>query len=62
MRSSDTPSVLFDLEDVDYRRAGTRVVEPYGGMTEAGLKALEQRHFREVLLAAVDASLERARQ
>ena len=33
-----------------------------GGMTEAGLKALEQRHFREALLAAVDASLERARQ
>jgi pyrroline-5-carboxylate reductase len=30
-------------------------------MTEAGLKALDERHFREALLAAVDASLTRAR-
>jgi pyrroline-5-carboxylate reductase len=33
-----------------------------GGMTEAGLNALEERRIRETLLAAVDASLERVRQ
>jgi pyrroline-5-carboxylate reductase len=32
-----------------------------GGMTEAGLSALEERNLRETLLAAVDASLERVR-
>jgi pyrroline-5-carboxylate reductase len=32
-----------------------------GGMTEAGLNALEERRIRETLLAAVDASLERVR-
>jgi pyrroline-5-carboxylate reductase len=32
-----------------------------GGMTEAGLNALEERRIREILLAAVDASLERVR-
>jgi hypothetical protein len=30
-------------------------------MTEAGLDALEEREIREILLAAVDASLERVR-
>ncbi|HEY7267916.1 MAG TPA: pyrroline-5-carboxylate reductase [Solirubrobacterales bacterium] len=32
-----------------------------GGMTEAGLDALEERKIREILLAAVDASLDRVR-
>jgi pyrroline-5-carboxylate reductase len=32
-----------------------------GGMTEAGLNALEERNIHETLLAAVDASLERVR-
>ena len=32
-----------------------------GGMTEAGLTALEEHNLRETLLAAVDASLERVR-
>jgi pyrroline-5-carboxylate reductase len=32
-----------------------------GGMTEAGLDALEERRIREILLAAVDASLDRVR-
>jgi pyrroline-5-carboxylate reductase len=32
-----------------------------GGMTEAGLNALEERKIREILLAAVDASLDRVR-
>ena len=38
-----------------------RAVASPGGMTEAGLNALEERNFRETLLAAVDASLERVR-
>jgi pyrroline-5-carboxylate reductase len=38
-----------------------RAVASPGGMTEAGLTALEERNLREVLLAAVDASLERVR-
>jgi len=33
-----------------------------GGMTEAGLNALEERNIRETLQAAVDASLERVRE
>jgi pyrroline-5-carboxylate reductase len=32
-----------------------------GGMTEAGLDALEERDFRETMKAAVDASMERVR-
>jgi pyrroline-5-carboxylate reductase len=39
-----------------------RAVASPGGMTEAGLNALEERRIREILLAAVDASLERVRQ
>ncbi len=31
-------------------------------MTEAGLNALEERKIREILLAAVDASLARVRE
>jgi pyrroline-5-carboxylate reductase len=38
-----------------------RAVASPGGMTEAGLNALEERQIRETLLAAVDASLERVR-
>jgi pyrroline-5-carboxylate reductase len=38
-----------------------RAVASPGGMTEAGLNALEERSIREILLAAVDASLERVR-
>jgi pyrroline-5-carboxylate reductase len=58
-RSMSATGGLLELrEPAELKQA---VASP-GGMTEAGLKALEQRHFREVLLAAVDASLERARQ
>jgi pyrroline-5-carboxylate reductase len=38
-----------------------RAVASPGGMTEAGLNALEERRIREILLAAVDASLDRVR-
>ena len=38
-----------------------RAVASPGGMTEAGLNALEERRIHEILLAAVDASLERVR-
>ena len=38
-----------------------RAVASPGGMTEAGLNALEERRIREILLAAVDASLEKVR-
>ena len=38
-----------------------RAVASPGGMTEAGLNALEERKIREILMAAVDASLERVR-
>lgn len=49
---------LLDLQDpVALKNA---VASP-GGMTEAGLKALEERGVREALAAAVDASLEVAR-
>ena len=39
-----------------------RAVASPGGMTEAGLNALEERRIREILLAAVDASLDRVRE
>jgi pyrroline-5-carboxylate reductase len=38
-----------------------RAVASPGGMTEAGLNALEERKIHEILLAAVDASLEGVR-
>jgi pyrroline-5-carboxylate reductase len=38
-----------------------RAVASPGGMTEAGLNALEEHRIHETLRAAVDASLERAR-
>jgi pyrroline-5-carboxylate reductase len=46
---------LLDLHDPS---ALKNAVASPGGMTEAGLKALEQRGIRETLAAAVDASLE----
>jgi pyrroline-5-carboxylate reductase len=39
-----------------------RAVASPGGMTEAGLNALEERQIHEILLAAVDASLDRVRE
>jgi len=39
-----------------------RAVASPGGMTEAGLNALEERKIHEILLAAVDASLARVRE
>jgi pyrroline-5-carboxylate reductase len=38
-----------------------RAVASAGGMTEAGLNTLEEHRIHEILLAAVDASLERVR-
>jgi pyrroline-5-carboxylate reductase len=49
---------LLDLHDP---AALKQAVASPGGMTEAGLNALEERRIREILLAAVDASLERVR-
>ncbi|HEY6672438.1 MAG TPA: pyrroline-5-carboxylate reductase [Solirubrobacterales bacterium] len=57
-RSMSATGGLLELrEPAELKQA---VASP-GGMTEAGLKALDERHFREALLAAVDASLMRAR-
>lgn len=57
-RSMSATGGLLELrEPAELKQA---VASP-GGMTEAGLKALDERHFQEALLAAVDASLERAR-
>jgi pyrroline-5-carboxylate reductase len=50
---------LLELHDPG---ALKRAVASPGGMTEAGLKALEERKIHEILLAAVDASLGRARE
>ena len=52
-----TGGLLEHHQPADLKRA---VASP-GGMTEAGLDALEEREIREILLAAVDASLERVR-
>lgn len=49
---------LLELHDPG---ALKQAVASPGGMTEAGLNALEERKIREILLAAVDASLERVR-
>jgi len=49
---------LLELHDPG---ALKRAVASPGGMTEAGLNALEEREISKILLAAVDASLERAR-
>lgn len=52
-----TGALLEHHQPADLKQA---VASP-GGMTEAGLDALEQRDIRATLLAAVDASLERVR-
>jgi pyrroline-5-carboxylate reductase len=52
-----TGGLLDEHQPVALKQA---VASP-GGMTEAGLDALEERQFREALRAAVEASLERAR-
>jgi pyrroline-5-carboxylate reductase len=52
-----TGGLLETHQPADLKRA---VASP-GGMTEAGLDALEERNIREILRAAVDASLERVR-
>jgi pyrroline-5-carboxylate reductase len=57
-RSMSATGGLLDLHDPgDLKRA---VASP-GGMTEAGLNALEERKIQETLNAAVDASLEKVR-
>ena len=57
-RSMSATGRLLDLHEPAALKAA--VASP-GGMTEAGLNALEGREFRETLQAAVDASLERVR-
>lgn len=52
-----TGGLLEHHQPADLKRA---VASP-GGMTEAGLDALEERKIRETLLAAVEASLDRVR-
>ncbi len=52
-----TGGLLEHREPAELKRA---VASP-GGMTEAGLEALEERSIRETLRAAVDASLARVR-
>ena len=58
-RSMSATGGLLALHDPG---ALKRAVASPGGMTEAGLNALEERKMHETLNAAVDASLERARQ
>jgi pyrroline-5-carboxylate reductase len=58
-RSMSATGGLLEMHDPG---ALKRAVASPGGMTEAGLDALEERKIRETLNAAVDASLERARQ
>jgi pyrroline-5-carboxylate reductase len=57
-RSMSATGGLLDLHDPT---ALKNAVASPGGMTEAGLNALEERKIEETLQAAVDASLERAR-
>ena len=52
-----TGGLIADQDPAELKRA---VASP-GGMTEAGLDALEERDLRETLKAAVDASMERVR-
>lgn len=58
-RSMSATGGLLDLHDPG---ALKRAVASPGGMTEAGLNALEEHKIHEVLNAAVDASLERVRE
>jgi pyrroline-5-carboxylate reductase len=57
-RSMSATGGLLDLHDPG---ALKRAVASPGGMTEAGLDALEEHRIHEALDAAVDASLERVR-
>jgi pyrroline-5-carboxylate reductase len=57
-RSMSATGGLLDVHDPG---ALKRAVASPGGMTEAGLNALEERKIQETLNAAVDASLERVR-
>ncbi len=57
-RSMTATGGLLDLQEPG---ALKRAVASPGGMTEAGLNALEERKFQETLNAAVVASLERVR-
>jgi pyrroline-5-carboxylate reductase len=57
-RSMSATGGLLELHDPG---ALKRAVASPGGMTEAGLNALEERKIQETLNAAVDASLERVR-
>ena len=57
-RSMAATGALLELHDP---AALQRAVASPGGMTEAGLAALEERAIRPALAAAVDASLERVR-
>lgn len=54
-------SATGGLLDLHQPAALKRAVASPGGMTEAGLNALEEHKFGEALQAAVDASLERVR-
>jgi pyrroline-5-carboxylate reductase len=58
---SKAMSATGGLLEVHEPGALKRAVASPGGMTEAGLNALEERRIHEILLAAVDASLERVR-
>src|SRR3954447_18732426 len=57
-RAMSATGGLLELHDPG---ALKRAVASPGGMTEAGLNALEERQIHEILLAAVDASLEKVR-
>ena len=57
-RSMAATGALLDLHKP---AALKQAVASPGGMTEAGLEALEERSIREALRAAVDASLARVR-
>jgi pyrroline-5-carboxylate reductase len=54
-------SATGGLLDLHQPAALKKAVASPGGMTEAGLSALEEHHFGEALQAAVDASLKRVR-
>jgi pyrroline-5-carboxylate reductase len=54
-------SATGGLLDLHEPAALKEAVASPGGMTEAGLNALEEREIRKILQAAVDASLERVR-
>jgi pyrroline-5-carboxylate reductase len=58
---SKAMSATGGLLEVHEPGALKRAVASPGGMTEAGLNALEERRIREILLAAVDASLAKVR-